>query len=1148
MIFDKVVCFFCEKKLGTLHRKLKTPLMDSFLQNQTSPKSNQIMMRKSTLMRLTFVLVVSILFAIQGFAQVTTSTISGFVTDDKGEGLPGATVVAIHVPSGTKYGTVTSVTGKYVLPAVRVGGPFRVTSSFVGYKDAVKEGVMTSLGTAANVDLKMTEEGKVLEEVVVTAGRGDVFSSERTGAATTINKQALTTLPTIGSRSINDFTKYNPQGNGRSFGGQDSRLNNFTIDGSVFNNGFGLGSEAQAGGRTNSTAISLDAIEEVQVNVAPFDVRQSGFAGAALNAVTRSGTNEVQGSVYHQFRNNSDTFVGKKAKGLPVTVGTFDDKVYGFRLGAPIIKNKLFIFVNGEFQRRTQPAHSFIAQGSTIGGTPTRVTKSDIDEVSSLLKSKFNYETGAYEGYDDETNSDKFLARLDYNLNDNNKVTVRYTFHNSQDYVNISNSSSAGRGNRITGNSLSFRNSGYLIQDNTRSIVAELNSTFKGKAANNFIIGYDKQIEDRAYAGAVFPLIDILRSNTTYIAAGMDPFTPDNKLNYGTFHITDNYTLFKGKNTFTFGVNYENYKSNNLFFPASNAVYVYNSMDDFRKAMNGESVALNLFQYRYSALEGGALPLQILKVNKFDFYGQDDIQVTRDFKLSLGLRASVIAIGNTALENKTISGQTYRDLNGNLGYKINTGQMPGTSVLWEPRLGFNYDVDGKKSTQIRGGSGIFTARPPFVFISNQVGNNGILTGFIDETGSRRPFTTDVAQFRPATPTLPSTFDIAATDANYRFPQVWKTNIAVDQKLPLGLVGSVEFLYNKFLNSILYWDANLEPATRQFTGPDTRDRFPGSGLTGAAINPANRINDNVSRAAMMTSTDQGNNYSLTFKLEKPYTKGFYGMLAYTYSRTRDLMSAGSIASGSWTGARSVNGNNRLSLAYSDNDIPHRVVGNLSYRLEYGGKFGGAFTATVGYVGGTGASRYSYTIQGDMNGDGVLGNDLLYVPNRASDLTFVSTTISGTTYSPDSQAALFDKFIDQDPYLSTRRGKYAERNGAILPWLNQFDVSFIKEFFVKAGKNNTPNAISIRMDIQNFANLLNNNWGVGQFVNQFSPLVFAGVNAAGTPTYRLNSQTVRKLNTDGKTTTSTTSPLQETFQSRTSIGDVYNASITLRYTFN
>lgn len=1104
------------------------------------------MMRKFTFTQKAFSFLAVMLFAFQSFAQVTTSSISGLVADAKGEGLPGATVIAVHVPSGTKYGTVSNASGRYTLPAVRIGGPYKITFTFIGFKEAVKEGVITSLGTAANVDVKLDEAGTFLDEIKVTSSRSDVFSSDRTGASTTIGKQALQSLPTIGSRSINDFTKYNPQGNGRSFGGQDSRLNNFTIDGSVFNNGFGLGTEAQAGGRTNSTAISLDAIEEVQVNIAPFDVRQSGFVGAGLNAVTRSGTNEVQGSVYHSFRNNGKSFVGTEARGLPVTVGTFDEKITGFRLGAPIIKNKLFLFVNGEFQRRTQPAHAFTAKGSTAGGNPTRVEKADIDALSAFLKTKYGYETGAYEAYDDETTSDKFLARLDYNINDNHKATVRYTFHNSQDYVNISNSSSAGFGNRITANSLSFKNSGYLIQDNTRSIVAELNSTFKGKAANNFIIGYDKQNEDRAYAGAFFPTIDILNNNATYIAAGFDPFTPSNKLNYGTFHITDNYTLFKNKHTITLGANYEKYKSNNLFYPASNGVWVFNSLADFYASANGnKDITVNLFQYRYSALEGGAEPLQVLKVNKFDFYAQDDYQASRNLKISYGLRASVIALGNTALENKTISAQSYKDAEG-AAYKINTGSMPGTKILWEPRLGFNWDVTGKRTTQVRGGTGIFTGRPPYVFISNQIGNNGILTGFIEQRNTKAyPFVQDASVYAPATPTLPSTFDIAATDESYKFPQVWKTNIAVDQKLPLGLVGSVDFLYNKFLNSALYFDANLETATSKFTGPDTRDRFPGSGLTGSNLTNALRINDNVSRAAVLTSKSTGENVSLTFKLEKPWTKGFYGMIAYTYSKTRDLMAAGSIASGSWTGARSVNGNNRLGLAYSDFDLPHRVVGAISYRLEYGGQFGGSSQVSIGYVGGSGTSRYSYTIAGDMNGDGVAGNDLLFVPAKASDLTFVNTTVAGTVYTPAQQAEAFDKFIDQDPYLSTRRGQYAERNGAILPWLNQYDLSFIQEFFVNVkGKRNT---IQVRADIQNFANLLNSKWGVGQFVSNASPLAFVSVTAAGVPQYRLNTQTTRTLNTDG-TTTSTTSLLKDTYQYRSGTGDVWNAQLTLRYIFN
>jgi hypothetical protein len=1104
------------------------------------------MNQKTTFMKLMGFLFISLAFTTSVFAQVTSAAINGQVVDNKGENLPGATVVAIHEPSGTKYGGVTNTSGRYLFPNVRVGGPFRITVSFVGYKEEIKSGIITNLGSTSNVNFKLSESGTMLAEVQVTANRSDIFSSERTGASTTIGKEALSALPTIGSRSISDFTKYNPQGNGRSFGGADSRLNNFTIDGSGFNNGFGLGSDAQAGGRTNSTAISLDAIEEVQVNVAPFDVRQSGFVGAAMNAVTRSGTNDIKGSVYFSTRNNSKKFIGTTARELPVAVGTFDEKIIGFRVGAPIIKNKLFIFLNGEFQDRTQPAIPWVAKGSALQGNATRVEKADIDGLSTFMKTKFGYETGPYEGYDDPTTSDKFLARLDYNLNDKNKLSLRYTFHNSQDYVTISNSSSAGFGNRITANSMAFENSGYLIQDNTRSIVAELNTTIGGNASNNLIVGYDKQIEDRGYMGPLFPTVDILNNNQTYLSVGFDPFTQGNKLNYGTFHITDNYTLFKGKHTFTLGGKYENYISNNMFFPASNGVWVYNSLDDFYKSANGDkSIVAERFQYRYSALPGAADPMQVLKVNKFDIYGQDEFAVSSKFKLVYGLRASLVSFGNTALENTTISGQSYKDLDGQ-SYKINTGTLPAPKLLWEPRVGFNYDLTGKKQTQLRGGSGIFTGRPPYVFVSNQIGNNGILTGFIEgRNTSAYPFTADPTVYRPATPTLPTTFDIASTDPGYKFPQVWKTNLAVDQKLPFGLVGSFEFLYNRFINAVRYFDANLEPATGKFSGPDGRDRFPGSGLTGSGLANAIRINDNVSRAAVMTTNSQGSNTSFTFKLEKPWTKGFYAMLAYTRGITKDLMSAGSIASGSYTGARSINGNNMLDLAYGDFDIPHRVVGALSYRINYGGAFGGASQVSVGYVGGSGTGRYTYTISGDMNGDGIPGNELMFVPQKASDLTFVSTTISGVTYTPEQQAEAFDKYINQDPYLSKMRGKYVERNGAILPWLNQYDLSFIQEFFVKTGgKRNT---IQVRADIQNFGNLLNSNWGVGQFVSNSSPLVFNSVTSAGVPRYRYNTQTTRTLKADGTVATAT-ELLKNTFQYRTGTNDVWNAMLTLRYIFD
>jgi Carboxypeptidase regulatory-like domain len=1117
-------------------------------------------MRKILLSKVAFLLLfaISATFSVSG--QVTTSAISGIVSDDKGDGLPGATVVAIHEPTGTKYGTTTRTDGNYNMVNLRVGGPYKVTVSFVGFKPKSEEGIYTTLGSNNVVNFKMLEEGSTLNEVVVTAAASDIFGSGKTGTSTTINKQALQTLPTIGSRSINDFTKYNPQGNGRSFGGQDSRLNNFSVDGSVFNNGFGLGSSAQAGGRTNSTAISLDAIEELTVNVAPFDVRQSGFVGAGLNAITRSGTNNLTGSVFHSFRNESKTFNGDAARDIPVKIGKYNESIYGFRLGGAIIKNKLFFFINGETQKRVEPVAvggiNFVAKESTNPGTPTRVLTADLNTVSSLLKSKFGYETGAFENYDDETKSDKFMARLDYNLNDANKVTLRYTFHESQDYVPISNSSSAGFGNRITTNSMSYKNSGYLIQDNTSSIVAEINSTLKGRISNNFIIGYDKQNEDRAYAGAVFPTIDILNGGSTYISAGMDPFTPDNKLNYSTFHITNNLTMFAGKHTITLGGNYEKYISNNLFFPASNGVWVYNSLDDFTKSVNGDaSITLNRFQYRYSALSGGIAPLQVLKVNKLDFYAQDDVQLNSKFKFSYGVRAGIVSFANTALENPVISAAPFRDENDQI-YKVNTGVLPATKILWEPRIGFNYDVKGDQTTQLRGGAGIFTGRPPYVFVSNQIGNNGILTGFIDQANTKAyPFTANPTVYQPATPTLPSTFDIASTDPDYRFPQVAKINLALDQKIAnTGLVASVDVLYNKFLNSVFYFDANLELATANFTGPDTRQRFPGSGLTGANLNSAIRINDNVSRAAVMKSVNQGSNYSITGKLEKPWSKGFYGMVAYTYSNTKDLMQAGSIASGSWTSASSIEGNNNLSLAYSDNDLPHRVVGALSYRLDYGKTFGGSTTFSLGYVGGTGTSRYSYTIGGDMNGDGVAGNELFFVPNAATDFTWsATTTIGGVAYTAAQQAAALDAYINQDDYLSKMRGRYTQRNGALLPWLNQFDLSIIQEFHVKAfGKRNT---FQIRADIANVGNLINSNWGIGQVSNNFSstgnrvsPITFVSVSAAGVPTYRINSQTVKRVNADGINTTSTTEVLKDTFQYRSGQTDVWNGQLMLRYIFN
>ena len=1097
-------------------------------------------MKKTIMMSL-----LSLFVTIASFGQITTSTLSGVVKNEKGEALVGASVHATHQPTGSEYRAQTNKSGTYTIPGVRPGGPYVVHVTYVGYKMKYVNDVNTELGVTSNVDVVLELNSKTMDAVTVTGVRNNLFSKDRTGASQVFGRRELQSIPITGARTIDGITKYNPFGNGSSFGAQDSRLNNFTIDGSQFNNNFGLGSSAQAGGRTGASAISLDAIDQLQVNIAPFDIRQSGFNGAGINAVTRSGSNNIEGSVYQTQRDNSSRYVGNNAKGTTVTAAKFDEKVQGFRLGMPIIKNKLFIFGNWEGIVRTEPGTTWISDGSPLTGSQvSRVKYSDMKTLSDFMKDKFNYVTGPWEGYSNQNSSNKFLVRLDWNINEKHKLTTRYVHHNSEAEINVSNSQSAGAGNRTTQfNAMSFQNSGYIIQDNTRSAVVELNSKLSNTLHNNLIVSYDKQIEDRAYLSQMFPTIDIREGAPTYTSVGFDPFTPSNKLNYSTFNVTNNVTKFAGKHTLVGGINFQAYQSNNLFYPASNGVYIFNSLADFYKAAN-ESLANGgrpsttlpaRFQLRYSALPGGVEPMQVLKTTRVDVYGQDEWNVNKELKLTFGLRANVIAFGNTALENKAISSMTFAVKDGS-GEKFNTGLMPKTQLLIEPRFGFNYDVKGEKKTQIRGGTGVFTGRPPYVFLSNQVGNNGVLTGFIDVSGAGAAgygFTADPNKyFVPSTPTLPSTFDLALTDRNYKFPQVWKTNLAVDQKLPwLGLVASAEYLYNSTINAVHYYNANLDVPVGTLGGVDNRPRYAGN-------DNGVRVNDNVSMAAVLTDRDGAYHQSLTLKLEKPVSKGLWGSFAWTTANSKDFMSAGSIASGSWQSAVSVMGNNNLDLSNSDFFVKNRMVGLLNYRIEYGKKYGGATTVTLGYVGQQ-SNPYTYIVAGDLNGDRVSNNDLLFVPLKGSDVRFspltVGTGATAVTYTEAQQQDAFDKFISQDPYLSTRRGKYAERNASVIPFLHRLDLSVAQDVFVKI--KGERNAFQIRFDILNFTNMVNKNWGVSQRAAATQLLNFVSRDANNVPFYRLSTQRDATGTYLAKTT----------YQFNSSVFDVWTAQLGIRYTF-
>lgn len=1109
--------------------------------------------------KLTFIFI--FFLSVVGYSQVTSSSITGFVKSNLGERLPGVTVQAIHTPTGTKYYGETDGAGGYSIPSIRPGGPYTVKVSYLGYKSSEITEINAPLGNAVTVNVVLSEEMNTLKEVVVTKSNNGTFSKGKTGASQQFSNRQLNAVPVIGARSINAITKYNANaGSGGTFGGQDSRLNNFTIDGSVFNNGFGLGSDAQAGGRTGSTAISLDAIEQLQVNIAPFDVRQTGFTGSGINAVTRSGTNEIEGSVYNSFRSNKSSFVGTKAGEVRIVPATFDETIWGARIGAPIIKDKLFFFGNFETIDNTSPATNWTSTNSPNGSAQVSApTYDQMQALSDFMQNKFNYTTGPWERFDAKKESKKFLGRIDWNINDDHKLSLRYVHSNSSADQLVSNSNSLGFGNRSSSvNAMAFKNSGYVIEDNTRSIVLQLDSKLSKTWSNNFIAGYDKQIEDRSLqGGGLFPTIDIKNGvaipsggytvgNLTYMSVGLDPFTQGNKLNYSTLHFTDNVTKTIGKHTLLFGANFEHFKSENLFFPGSNGVYVFNSLEEFYNAAN-ESLALggapsktNLpvrTQFRYSALPGGGEPLQVLKSNKIDLYFQDEVKVNDQFKFVYGLRATAVSFSDTALENSAVTAMAFAN-----GEKFNTGEMPKTQYLFEPRVGFNLDVTGDATTQLRGGTGVFTGRPPFVFLSNAIGNNGVLTGFVDASDASvgtggYGFTANPSQyFTPATPTLPSTFDLAFTAKDYKFPQVWKTTIAIDQKLPFGFIGTIEGIFSKNINEVGYYNANLANPIGTIAGPDNRPLYAGN-------DNGTRINNNVSNAIVLTNTNQGYFYSTTFKLEYPYRNGLWGSFAYTHSAAYDLLSAGSVASGSWTGARSVNGNNDLNLSLSNNNTPHRYVGIVGYKIDYGTKYGGATSINIGYIGEQ-ASPFSYSYGGDLNGDRVNGNDLLFVPLKATDLRFspISQNLGGSSivlYTEAQQQEAFEKYIEQDPYLSKHRGQYVERNSNVLPMLHKIDLSVTQDFYLNIGGKK--NSFQFRADILNFTNLLNRNWGISQRATATNILAVAQAPSLSnnyTPFYNMALQT----DTQGKRFLA-----KDTFQKNASVFDVWQAQFTLRYTF-
>lgn len=1089
---------------------------------------------------------VLLLSAFSMFAQVTTSSLTGTVTDGKAETLPGASVVAIHTPSGTRYSTAANVQGKYTILNMRVGGPYAVEVTYIGYEAKKINDVFLKLGEAYALNVLMQESGTALQEVVITGVNArSVLNADRNGSTTNIGRAEILNVPSI-SRSVNDLTKFTPQANGASIGGGNYRQNNFTVDGSDFNNQFGIGGNLPA----NGSPISLDALEEISINVTPYDASQSGFVGSSINAVTRSGRNTFFGSAFYNFRTEDEQ--GGNVAGTTFIPQSLNIKQFGASFGGPIIKDKLFFFVNAEFNKEVRPGQNrtaatpFVPFGSN--SNVARPTSSELDMISNYLINTYGYDPGIYQGYSNLTNNDKLLARLDWNISNNHRFNVRYNQVESKSPSFVSTSTTGTNfffpngGGRQSPQHLHFSNSNYFQDNNLYSLAAELNSTFGNKFSNTIRGSFTHQNDPRSSESSVFPLVDILKDGQAFTSFGYEPFTYGNLRDVKTYSFTDNFSMNLGNHQVSLGAQVDLSTTKNGFQRFGTGNYIFASWADFVNQAKPINYAIT---YSLSPNYEQAFPT--FKFQQYAAYVQDAFSVGEKLKLTAGLRVELPTYPDVP-EIKTHPLVAPLTFSG--GRKIDTGVLPKQRLMWSPRFGFNYDVKGDRSLQFRGGSGIFTSKVPFVWIVSQSGDAGLIQftqAYNGVANTPGPFSPDIRKYLPATPPAAGTSipaSVSAIDPDFKFPQTWKSSLAVDAQLPFGLVGTLEGIYNKDLNIAKGFNYNLEtPVKLNIAGyPDNRPIYP-------AANADKYIN-NLDSKGLVTPTatgafnpvvldnaSEGYSWFVTAKLDKSFNNGLAAMVSYTRSDQKVLFDGnGDQLLNTWSLTQTSNTGNEPGLSYSNFNVPHRVIANISYRKEF---LKNLATSMSMFLEASNQGRFSYTYSTDFNRDGQT-NDMIYIPKDASEITFVNRPASAATsnvaYTAQQQSDLFFAYVEQDDYLSSRKGQYAERNGGKLPWRNQVDLRISQDIFRNVGK--TKNTFSFNIDVLNFGNLLNNEWGNINFVNNAALLVpqnVAALTATGTtkPTFWLN--------------TANGSPVNKTFGTSQNITSTYYMQFGFRYNF-
>ena len=1031
------------------------------------------------------------LYCTTAMAQVTTSSMSGKVTmKDSGEEVIGATVQVVHEPSGTRYNAVSNMDGRFSIQGMRTGGPYSVTVSYIGFQPKSYKGITLQLGENYDLGIEMSEDANELQEVVVT-GTKSKFNAEKTGASTNINNAQIVNLPTV-SRSIYDVTRLSPYGgNGMSFAGADGRNSNFTVDGANFNNNFGLSDGLPGGGNP----ISLDAIEEMQVVVSPFDVRQTNFIGGGVNAITKSGTNTFRGSafVYHRNENlrgdaiNHQTIDGAREKDQSTTCG--------FTLGGPIIKDKLFFFVNGEMVKTPTVVNRW--RGSRDGYPDetnyiSRTTNDDLDAVSNFVLGKYRYDTGSYTSFPADESNYKVLARLDWNITDAHHLAFRYNYTKNKSW-RTPNASSMDGGTRsayarMSLYSMSFANSMYSMDNIVHSFSLDLNSRFGTNLFNQFLATYSKLDDVRGSESSEFPFIDILdgTDNTAnYMALGYELFTWNNAVHNNIFNAKDDITYFIGNHKIMAGLSFEHQMADNQYMRNGTGYYRYRSIQDF---MNGGTPEVVCLTYGYG---GESSPAARVQFNQVGFYAQDDWNITDRFKLTYGTRIDGLFFNNGDLmTNNAILALNYYDGSGNVRH-IDTGKWPNSKFSISPRVGFTWDVFGDRSLKVRGGSGFFSGRLPLVFFTNMPTNSGMIqyqaqlnasnlsrrfpngeysmadfSGglVVDENGNAT-----VAALRdklismgypenitPDQGAVPSA--ISAVDPDFKMPQVWKTSLAIDYQLPVSFpfTITVEGIFNKMINDRSISDWSMLPAEgfARWNGADNRP-----------IYPANFRNS--TKAFVLENTSKGYGWIGNVTVTTQPAEWVSLMAAYTHTVSKEITGMpGSAAESAFTYVPTVAGPNNIKLHNSQYVTPDRVVASATLHDRSGNHY------SLIYETWRGGYNESYMLANDMNGDGY-NYDALYIPTdeEVNKGQFRFTSI-------DDQVR-FMEYLHNDSYLKKHQGEYAEGYSVYNPWVHRIDLAYKHDFKLNIGK--TKHVLQLSADIKNVLNLFNSSWGVSKFMN-------------------------------------------------------------------